>query len=44
MKSRCHKDVVLKTVTIPASCRDIGETLSSQLQKKSETEGNVFSN
>ena len=32
--SRCHKDAVLKTVTIPASCRDIGETLSSQLAKE----------
>ena len=33
-KSRCHKDAVLKTVTIPASCRDIGETLSSQVAKE----------
>ena len=33
-KSRCHKDVILKTVTIPASCRDISETLSSQLANK----------
>ena len=33
-KSRCHKDAVLKPVTIPASCRDIGETLSSQLAKE----------
>ena len=33
-KSRCHKDAVLKTVTVPASCRDIGETLSSQLAKE----------
>ena len=34
MKNRCHKDAVLKTVTIPVSCRDIGETLSSQLAKE----------
>ena len=33
-KSRCHKDAVIKTVAIPASCRDIGETLSSQLAKE----------
>ena len=33
-ESRCHKDVVLKTVTLPASCRDIGETLSSQLAQE----------
>ena len=33
-KSRCHKDAILKTVTIPASWRDIGETLSSQLANK----------
>ena len=32
--SRCHKDAVLKTVTIPASCKDIGEVLSSQLAKE----------
>ena len=33
-KSRCHKDAVSKTVTVPASRRDIGETLSSQLAKE----------
>ena len=33
-KSRCHKDAVIKTVAISASCRDIGETLSSQLAKE----------
>ena len=30
-KSRYHKDAVTKTVAIPASCRDISETLLSQL-------------
>ena len=33
-KSRCHKDAVIKTVAIPTSCRDIGETSSSQLAKE----------
>ena len=33
-KSRCHKDAVIKTVAIPASCRNIGETLLSQLAKE----------
>ena len=28
--SRCHKDAVLKMVTLPATTRDIGETLSQQ--------------
>ena len=31
--SRCHKDSVLKTVTLPATTRDVGESLSSQLAK-----------
>ncbi len=31
--SRCHKDAVLKTITIPATTKDIGESLSSQLAK-----------
>lgn len=29
--SKCHKDSVLKTVTLPATTRDVGESLSSQL-------------
>ncbi len=31
--SRCHKDAVLKTITLPATTKDIGENLSSQLAK-----------
>ena len=33
-KSRCHKNAEFKTVTIPGSYWDIGETLSSQLAKE----------
>ncbi len=31
--SRYHKDAVLKTITLPATAKDIGESLSSQLAK-----------
>ncbi len=31
--SRCHKDAVLKTITLPVTIKDIGESLSSQLAK-----------
>ena len=32
--SRCHKDSVLKTITLPATTSDVGEMLSSQLAKE----------
>ena len=32
--SRCHKDAVLKTVTLPATTQDVGELLSSHLAKE----------
>ena len=32
--SRCHKDSVLKTITLPATTRDVGELLSSQIAKE----------
>ena len=31
--SLCHKDAVLKTITLPATTQDIGESISSQLAK-----------
>ena len=31
--SRCHQEAVLKTITLPATTRDVGEMLSSQLAK-----------
>ena len=31
--SRCHQLAVLKTITLPAKTRDVGEMLSSQLTK-----------
>ena len=43
-ESKCHKDAVLKAVTIPASCCDISQILSSQFAKEKLEEGNVFSN
>ena len=35
--SRCHKDSVLKTITLPATTSDVGEMLSSQLAKERHT-------
>ena len=32
--SRCHKDSVLKTITLPGTTSDVGEMLSSQLAKE----------
>ena len=32
--SRCHKDSVLMTITLPATTSDVGEMLSSQLAKE----------
>ena len=32
--SRCYKDSVLKTITLPATTSDVGEMLSSQLAKE----------
>lgn len=32
--SRCHKDAVLKTTTLPATTPDVGEMLSSELAKE----------
>ena len=32
--SRCHKDSVMKTITLPATTRDVGEMLSSQLVRE----------
>ena len=32
--SSCHKEAVLKTVTLPATTRDVGETLSAQHQQE----------
>ena len=32
--SRCHKDSVLKTITLPATTSDVGEMLSSRLAKE----------
>lgn len=32
--SRCHKDAVLKTVTLPATTQNVGELLSSELAKE----------
>ena len=32
--SRCHKDSVLKTITLPATTSDVSEMLSSQLAKE----------
>ena len=31
--SACHKDSVLRTITLPATTRDIGESLSAQQKK-----------
>ena len=33
-ESNCHKEAVLKTVTLPATTRDISESLTSQLAAK----------
>jgi len=32
--SRCHKDSVLKTITLPGTTSDVGEMLLSQLAKE----------
>lgn len=32
--SRCHKDSMLKTITLPATTRDVGELLSLQIAKE----------
>ena len=32
--SQCHKDSVLKTVTLPTTSSDVGEMLSSQLARE----------
>ena len=32
--SHCHKDAILKTITLPATTNDVGELLSSQLAKE----------
>ena len=34
--SRCHKDAMLTMVTLPATTRDIGETLSQQHIRKTK--------
>ena len=34
--SRCHKDAMLTMVTLPATTRDIGETLSQQHRYKKQ--------
>ena len=33
-RSQCHKDSVLKTITLPATTSDVGEMLSSQLTRE----------
>ena len=40
--SRCHKDAVLKTTTLPATTPDIAEMLSSQLAKEREERRKIF--
>ena len=40
--SRCHRDALLKMVTLPATTRDIGESLSKQHSKKSLNIDNIF--
>ena len=32
--SRCHKDAILKTITLPATTKDVSELLSLQLSKE----------
>ena len=40
--SRCHKDTMLKMVTLPATTRDIGETLSQQHRDEKQCNRQCF--
>ena len=40
--SRCHKDAMLKLVTLPATSHDIGETLSQQQRGEKQSNRQCF--